>query len=49
MFSKLKKVKEGIKSASSSSDDRLMVGLDIGTEFVKALIARIDDNEKDFV
>ncbi len=45
MFSKLKKVKEGIKSASSSSDDRLMVGLDIGTEFVKALIARIDDNE----
>ncbi|MEZ6331203.1 MAG: cell division FtsA domain-containing protein [Candidatus Saccharimonadales bacterium] len=44
MLSKLKaKTKE---SKRKSSDDKLMIGLDIGTEFVKALIARVDDNNE---
>jgi len=44
MIGKLKKVKESVTSIKSGSDERLMVGLDIGTEFVKALIARVDDD-----
>lgn len=44
MIGKLKKVKESVSSIKSGSDERLMVGLDIGTEFVKALIAKVDDD-----
>ena len=44
MLGKFQKVKDSIQSASSDRDERLMVSLDIGTEFVKALIARIDDD-----
>jgi len=44
MIGKLKKVKESVTSIKSGSDERLMVGLDIGTEFVKALIAKVDDD-----
>ena len=34
------------KQKKASDTERLMVGLDIGTEFVKALIARVDDNNE---
>ncbi len=44
MIGKLKKVKDSVTSIKSGSDERLMVGLDIGTEFVKALIAKVDDD-----
>ena len=46
MLDKLNKVKELAKEKraqiKSSGGDRYIVGLDIGTEFVKALVARID-------
>lgn len=46
----LNKLKKQISSAKPSSkpegNDRLMVGLDIGTEFVKALVARIDEDNQ---
>jgi cell division protein FtsA len=45
MLSKLKGKKETNKRKSADAE-RLMVGLDIGTEFVKALIARVDDNNQ---
>lgn len=44
MIGKLKKIKESVASSKTNSDDKLMVGLDIGTEFVKAIIARVDED-----
>lgn len=41
MLGKLKKLKS---KAKSDTNERLLVALDIGTEFVKALVAKIDDN-----
>ncbi len=45
MLNKFKPKKEGGKR-KSNDDEKLMIGLDIGTEFVKALIARVDDNNE---
>lgn len=44
MIGKLKKIKESVASSKTNSDDKLMVGLDIGTDFVKAIIARVDED-----
>ena len=47
MLNKLKKQIASVKGApKTEKNDRLMVGLDIGTEFVKALVARIDDQNQ---
>lgn len=46
MLGKLKQLKNSPKEAKKSTSDRLMVALDIGTEFVKALVARIDDDNQ---
>lgn len=47
MLNKLKKQITSVKRApKSETNDRLMVGLDIGTEFVKALVARIDEENQ---
>lgn len=45
MLNKFKPKKEAGKR-KSNDDEKLMIGLDIGTEFVKALIARVDDNNE---
>lgn len=47
MLSKLKKQISSVKeSTKAEPSERLMVGLDIGTEFVKALVARIDEDNQ---
>lgn len=46
MLGKLKQIKNSVKEGTKPSNDRLMVSLDIGTEFVKALVARIDDENQ---
>lgn len=46
MLGKLKQLKNNVKEGKKSSNDRLMVSLDIGTEFVKALVARIDEDNQ---
>jgi cell division protein FtsA len=46
MLGKLKQLKNNVKEGSKSSNDKLMVSLDIGTEFVKALVARVDDDNQ---
>jgi cell division protein FtsA len=45
MLDKIKQFSEKIRpdKSSKSSNDRYIVGLDIGTEFVKALIAKVTD------
>lgn len=46
MLDKIKRLNIGTKKGAKSNDERLMVGLDIGTEFIKALVSRIDkDNQ----
>jgi cell division protein FtsA len=45
MLNKFKPKKEVVKR-KSGDEEKLMIGLDIGTEFVKALIARVDDNNE---
>ncbi len=54
MISKIKKYKtlaadkvQSLKSSRSSSDEKYLVALDIGTEFVKALIAKVDGSKLD--
>lgn len=44
----LDKIKEKLPSKGDSRDD-LLVGLDIGTEFVKALIARVDGDNLEII
>ena len=44
----LDKIKEKLPSKGDSRDD-LLVGLDIGTEFVKALIARVDGDTLEII
>jgi cell division protein FtsA len=47
---KLFKVKKSTKSDQPDQNERLMIGLDIGTEFVKALVARVtDDNQLEII
>lgn len=46
MLGKLKQLKNTAKVGTKPSNDRLMVALDIGTEFVKALVARVDDDNQ---
>lgn len=42
MLKGIKKLKKEPKDSSKSKNDRLMVALDIGTEYIKALVTRID-------
>jgi cell division protein FtsA len=49
MLSKIKKLKPSKKSSQSKPDNSLIVGLDIGTEFVKAVIAKADTDELEVV
>jgi cell division protein FtsA len=42
MLNKLKKVKDKVTSSTDSPEEKLMIGLDIGTEFVKAVIAKVE-------
>lgn len=44
----LDKIKEKLPSKANNRDD-LLVGLDIGTEFVKALIARVDGDKIEII
>lgn len=44
----LDKIKENLPSKANNRDD-LLVGLDIGTEFVKALIARVDGDSIEII
>jgi cell division protein FtsA len=46
MLNKFKTKKTPNGTSGSSDKERLMIGLDIGTEFVKALVARVDDNNE---
>lgn len=46
MLEKLKQLKKNSKKGEKPNNQRLMVGLDIGTEFVKALVAKVDDNNQ---
>ncbi|HUD03194.1 MAG TPA: cell division FtsA domain-containing protein [Patescibacteria group bacterium] len=46
MLEKLKQIKKPKKEAKSSSNERLIVALDIGTEFIKALVTRIDEDNQ---
>lgn len=47
-FDKLKSKLPGIVQKSGNNDD-IIVGLDIGTEFVKALIARVKDDDIEII
>lgn len=42
MLKKLKKVKDKVTTSAETADEKLMIGLDIGTEFVKAVIAKVE-------
>ncbi len=42
MLKKLKKVKDKVTTSAETTDEKLMIGLDIGTEFVKAIIAKVE-------
>ncbi len=46
MLDKLKHLKKHKPEGEKPNNQRLMVGLDIGTEFVKALVAKVDDNNQ---
>jgi len=46
MLDKIKRLKKSPKEGKKSNDERLMVGLDIGTEFIKALVCRIDEDNQ---
>lgn len=48
MLDKIKALKSAAKQEAKDTDasERLLIGLDIGTEFVKALIARVDENNE---
>lgn len=47
MLGKIKSLAQSAKpSKDNEPNERLLVGLDIGTEFVKALVARIDENNE---
>jgi cell division protein FtsA len=50
MLTKFKAKNAERKQAKSNGKERLMIGLDIGTEFVKALVAKVDDkNQLDII
>jgi cell division protein FtsA len=46
MLDKLKQFRKPKEKGEKASDERLMVGLDIGTEFIKALVAKINDDNQ---
>jgi cell division protein FtsA len=46
MLEKLKRFKKTPKEDSKPKNQRLIVGLDIGTEFIKALVAEISENNQ---
>jgi cell division protein FtsA len=46
MLDKIKSFKKSSKEGKKTDNERLMVGLDIGTEFIKALVAKIDDDHQ---
>lgn len=45
----LDKLKDKLPSNTPASGDQILVGLDIGTEFVKALIARLDGDNLEII
>lgn len=52
MLNKIKNVRDSVKTRAgrlSSSNDQYLVALDIGTEFVKALIGRVDGSDIEIV
>lgn len=46
MLSKFRAKKNDSSPNRQENNEKLIIGLDIGTEFVKALIARVDDNNE---
>jgi cell division protein FtsA len=46
MLGKLKQLQKFSKKGEKPNNQRLMVGLDIGTEFIKALVAKVDDDNQ---
>ncbi|MEI6237089.1 MAG: cell division FtsA domain-containing protein [Candidatus Saccharibacteria bacterium] len=46
MLKGLKQFKKDSKKSSKPKTERLMVGLDIGTEYIKALVTRIDEDNQ---
>ncbi|MBP9820684.1 ethanolamine ammonia-lyase reactivating factor EutA [Candidatus Saccharibacteria bacterium] len=46
MLEKFRTKKNKDQPQRQENNDKLMIGLDIGTEYVKALIARVDDNNE---
>lgn len=51
MLDKLKKIKPSahVKTKGKKNSDRFVVALDIGTEFVKALIAQVEGNKAEII
>jgi cell division protein FtsA len=49
MLEKFKKIKVPKNKVAKFSSSRYVVGLDIGTEFVKALIAKVTDNKAEVI
>lgn len=45
----LDKIKQFLPSGGSGSNDQYIVGLDIGTEFVKALVAKLDGDSLEII
>lgn len=48
-LSKLKQINPVKKALPTKTDEKMLVGLDIGTEFVKAVIARVNGDELEVV
>jgi cell division protein FtsA len=42
MLKKFKKVKDKVTNSGDGPEEKLMIGLDIGTEYVKAVIAKVE-------
>ncbi len=49
MLDKIKQLNPVKKNSAVKSNDQLLVGLDIGTEFVKVVIAKVDEGELEVV
>jgi cell division protein FtsA len=46
MLGKLKQIKIGSKANKKAGNEKLLVALDIGTEFIKALVSRVDQENQ---
>jgi cell division protein FtsA len=49
MLDRLKKIKVPTKKVSKFSSERYIVGLDIGTEYVKALVAKVSNGKAEII